>query len=460
MTSYLFVGPSLPEARQYVGDGIVLLPPVAAGDLLRLDVRPGDLVGIADGYFHQTRAVRHKEILHLIDKGATVLGAASMGALRAAELDVFGMLGVGGIYRDYRDGKLTGDDEVALLHGAAEDGYPAGSEPMVNLRATLELCVRERLLDAETADGFVAELANRAHRLRTYPDLIHLAHSANVPAERVEGLRDLFANRAVNRKREDTLRLVAVMHRMARLGAPARPRTDRAPTVYLHRWLLGARSFDDQDGPIAAMSVLRIHQLFAGDYPEFQRELVSAALARECAETCGGSSEDPLDAALAHARHRGVVPDLDSPAAGELDFLDQWLTPEERQTGSDRDRVAAFLVRSFLVAPGIPADGLAIDALGSKPVVSAAGRIVAAAAEVNEQARKRREAFDIHALSEDRILSYMAERWGVGAEDLELHALDRGFASLDVLVAAARPYYLLAKYNPDFVDLRVTGSSR
>jgi hypothetical protein len=87
-------------------------------------------------------------------------------------------------------------------------------------------------------------------------------------------------------------------------------------------------------------------------------------------------------------------------------------------------------------------------------------RIVSAAEEVNEQARRRLGAFDIHALSQDRILSYLAELWGVAAQDLELHALDRGIPSLDVLVAAARPCYLLAKYNPDFVDVQVRGSSR
>lgn len=70
----------------------------AAGDLLRLAPRPG----IVDGSFHQTRAVRHKEILALIDAGVTVLGAASMGALRAAELDTYGMIGVGRVYDDFR----------------------------------------------------------------------------------------------------------------------------------------------------------------------------------------------------------------------------------------------------------------------------------------------------------------------------------------------------------------------
>jgi len=128
MTRYLFVGPSLPDAADLLaGDEITVLPPVSAGDLLRLGARPGDVVGIIDGYFHQTRAVRHKEILALLDAGVTVLGAASMGALRAAELDTFGMGGVGRIFRGYRQARLTADDEVALLRGPAEEGYRPSS---------------------------------------------------------------------------------------------------------------------------------------------------------------------------------------------------------------------------------------------------------------------------------------------------------------------------------------------
>jgi hypothetical protein len=114
----------LPDAAELAQDKpVTVLPPVAAGDLLRLSLSAGDVVGIVDGYFSQVGAVRHKEILALLSRGVRVLGAASMGALRAAELDCFGMEGIGGIYADYRDALLVADDEVALLHSTAEEGY-------------------------------------------------------------------------------------------------------------------------------------------------------------------------------------------------------------------------------------------------------------------------------------------------------------------------------------------------
>ena len=78
---------------------LLVLPPVQQGDLLRLLDDLPNVIAIIDGYFFQVPSVLHKEILLAMERGARVLGAASMGALRAAELDVFGMEGVGEIYR-------------------------------------------------------------------------------------------------------------------------------------------------------------------------------------------------------------------------------------------------------------------------------------------------------------------------------------------------------------------------
>src|SRR5688572_32760283 len=55
----------------------------------------------------------------LFRSGVRVFGAASMGALRAAELQPFGMIGVGQVFQAYRRGHLTDDDEVAVAHGPA-----------------------------------------------------------------------------------------------------------------------------------------------------------------------------------------------------------------------------------------------------------------------------------------------------------------------------------------------------
>src|SRR6185503_19851746 len=93
-------------------------------------------------------AVWHKEILWAMSEGIHVFVSGSMGALRAAELASFGMIGVGAVFEAYRDGVLEDDDEVAVVHAAAEHDYRAGSEALVNIRATLARARTEGVLDA------------------------------------------------------------------------------------------------------------------------------------------------------------------------------------------------------------------------------------------------------------------------------------------------------------------------
>ena len=73
------------------------------------------MIGIIDGGFEYTAPVWHKEILYALSAGTRVLGAASMGALRAAECHSFGMTGVGSIFKEYRDGTRIDDSDVAQI---------------------------------------------------------------------------------------------------------------------------------------------------------------------------------------------------------------------------------------------------------------------------------------------------------------------------------------------------------
>ena len=91
-------------------------PPVKRGDIYRLLEENDniDVIGIIDGVFHQSPAVAHKEILKALKEDITVVGGASMGALRACELYPFGMIGVGNIFNDYKTGVIDSDDDVAV----------------------------------------------------------------------------------------------------------------------------------------------------------------------------------------------------------------------------------------------------------------------------------------------------------------------------------------------------------
>ncbi len=163
----IFAGPSIgsDRIRRIVPD-VDLRPPVRRGDLD--DIGGGAIVGIIDGLFHQNLAVSPGEVRDAISRGATVLGAASMGALRAAEVPA--VIGIGRIFEMYHAGVIERDDEVAVL--VDPDSYRALSVPMVNVRFAVERLVRTGTVGA--ADG--AEIIDAALRLhyteRTYRNII------------------------------------------------------------------------------------------------------------------------------------------------------------------------------------------------------------------------------------------------------------------------------------------------
>jgi hypothetical protein len=152
MTTYVFVGPTLPSDQVRAMGDFVCLPPVAQGDVYRATQAGARAIGLIDGYFEGVPAVWHKEVLWALSRGVHVFGSASMGALRGAELEAFGMRGVGRIFEAYRDGVLEDDDEVAVLHGPAEIGYVALSVPMVNVRATVDRAVAEQIITADSGE--------------------------------------------------------------------------------------------------------------------------------------------------------------------------------------------------------------------------------------------------------------------------------------------------------------------
>ncbi|GAA0775610.1 TfuA-like protein [Roseibium denhamense] len=162
MTAAVFLGPTLePGTARSLAD-VQVLPPVSQGDVYRAVQNGFRIIGIVDGYFEQVPAVWHKEILWAMSQGVHVFGAASMGALRAAELADFGMKGVGRVFCDFYSGSLEDDDEVAVVHGPAEVGYPCLSEAMVNIRATLGLAEAAKVIDT-TAHKLMLDHAKTLH---------------------------------------------------------------------------------------------------------------------------------------------------------------------------------------------------------------------------------------------------------------------------------------------------------
>jgi hypothetical protein len=172
MIGVVFAGPSLPPGSVAAPSWLHWRPPLRQGDLYRAALEWPDVIGVVDGYFETVPTVWHKEILWALSQGIAVYGAASIGALRAVELEPFGMRGVGAIFAAFRDGTLTDDDEVALQHGPAELGYVAVTEAMVNVRATLARAVVEGVVEAAEAELVVAAGKAIFYKERTVPAIL------------------------------------------------------------------------------------------------------------------------------------------------------------------------------------------------------------------------------------------------------------------------------------------------
>jgi drug/metabolite transporter (DMT)-like permease len=204
----VFVGPtlSLQEARLVLEANY--RPPAAQGDIFRAAERRPVAIGIIDGYFQRIASVWHKEILWAMKQGVHVFGSASMGALRAAELHMFGMRGVGQIFADYRDGVLVDDDEVAVLHGPAEVGFVAVSEAMVNIRCTLAVADEKGVISPPTKGALEVIAKGLFYQDRTYATLIRLGIEGGLPRAEIDRFEQWLPGGRINQKKLDAVEML------------------------------------------------------------------------------------------------------------------------------------------------------------------------------------------------------------------------------------------------------------
>jgi hypothetical protein len=342
MSVCLFIGPTLTaqDARALCPDALCL-PPVRQGDVYRIatSLRP-DAIGIVDGYFAHVPSVWHKEILHAITEGVPVYGAASMGALRAAELAQFGMVGIGRIFEAYRNGVLApydepfeDDDEVAVLHGPAELGYLALSDALVNIRCTLARAAEERIIDLRTRDALIRLGKALFYQERSYEAILSRAEGS-VPANEVEGLRAWLPGGKVDQKRADAQ---AMLHA---LRAADRAHPDARYTLAETTLWARAKAGVDAEGTVAAPELEEL-RLQPASYRAARARALDRLLEPERPEHDGQEAHDPPEggerhihaslAAAARARRRDL---LAAQVPGPL--LERHILAELRASGEDR----------------------------------------------------------------------------------------------------------------------------
>ncbi len=252
--AFIFVGPSLAheEALAAFPPG-TFLPPARRGDIARLvmDEKP-TVIALIDGLFDSVPAVVHKEILFALSRGVRVFGAASMGALRAAELWTFGMEGVGEIFERFRKGTWDADDEVAVTHGPAEVGYRAGSVSLAAIRLATESANERQLISDYAAEQIIAGARDLFYPDRLWDRVFAIARSRGVPETDVGALEAVVTAERPDAKHDDALELLARLRTLHESGQEvSKPEIsfDFEPSIYWERLVTDAK-------PVAKLSTL------------------------------------------------------------------------------------------------------------------------------------------------------------------------------------------------------------
>jgi hypothetical protein len=203
----IFLGPSLSrdKARKILDADYRL--PAKKGDLLKLILKEVNIVGLVDGYFLQDYPPTPIEVYNLVRKrDVKVLGSSSLGALRAVELGKYGMIGIGKIFRLFRDGILDSDDEVAVTF---TDYMNYKSEALIDIRYNLFLAQKYKIIDNMTRRSILKIAKQTYFPYRTYEDILDKCKLKYPEIHfQLESFRDYVLNNKKSLKEMDAVRLL------------------------------------------------------------------------------------------------------------------------------------------------------------------------------------------------------------------------------------------------------------
>jgi ribosomal protein S12 methylthiotransferase accessory factor len=345
----IFVGPSIPLdiAKRALPNG-EYRPPIKRGDLDTIE--SGQIVGIIDGVFSQTLAISPGEIRDAIGRGVVVYGAASMGALRAAEIPQ--VHGIGKIFEMYRYGAIERDDEVALLFDPST--FKPLTVPLINLRYGVERLVRSATLSKDVGDALIKACSELHYRDRTYTaifDNSRLAH--NRDREEIAQLLSRF-----DLKREDALSLIETLAQVrcsngnttSAAAAPpfwetstTRVRATEDPTAPILIWESGDwLKFED------LIRFLKITKLYQGFARNALGRFALAGTAFRCAPSVAAVNEENVAQTLLDAAR--LIWGWESPEEAHVTMRDLGLGLVDLSSSLEAEAATERIVSSFAMS--------------------------------------------------------------------------------------------------------------
>lgn len=167
----VFLGPSLKLEKARIIINADFRPPAKKGDFINLSLLSDPLkIVLIDGVFLQDYPPTPIEVFQVLRKSNfKVYGSSSIGALRAVELEKFGMEGIGKIFEFYKKEIINSDDEVAVTF---DSNYNLLSEAMIDIRYNIFLAWKRQIIDKETKQIMIKLAKSIYFPYRSYDNII------------------------------------------------------------------------------------------------------------------------------------------------------------------------------------------------------------------------------------------------------------------------------------------------
>lgn len=188
-------------------------PPVKRGDIDELLSKNDniEIIGIIDGVFHQSPAVAHKEILRALKRNITVVGGASMGALRACELYPYGMIGIGTIFNDYKKGVIDSDDDVSVALNP--DTLEQLSQPLINLKYNFDNARKDKIITQEEEDELLKIAKDTYYPKRSFEYTIR---KSSLSPENITTLLNYINKNKIDIKHDDAKKVIQYIKKISK----------------------------------------------------------------------------------------------------------------------------------------------------------------------------------------------------------------------------------------------------
>ncbi len=215
MKVIVFGGPAIRRAEvAEILDAEYLAPPEHS-DLISVarNSHP-DVIVLLDGQLGRQQTVWHYEIIEALNLGVRVYGASGLGAIRAAELGAFGMIGIGRIFEQYRDRVLEADEEVFQRCEKRGEDYIPLSLPLVNLRASFARAESAGLISARERQELLEACRGVYYEDRTPENLVAGLRESGADGHCLEALAKILSEGYIDQKKEDALETLRMVSRL------------------------------------------------------------------------------------------------------------------------------------------------------------------------------------------------------------------------------------------------------